>query len=319
MPTAVDPNECFVQSVVGRLVYPPYAPAPSHNMIHVDLKPVAIYGQERATIVSVSNTFEFRDVMAANYDIVITAEGMDTVRQQLVVNHADCGAGAPLRVDVQMKISPAFKSFMPESAVSIDSLMRKTPDAVVKLFEKVVDSEAKSDPKNVTSALVDVLKKAPDYYDANLKLGYVYRKNLQPNQAALALIRALELNPASMHARSALGQYTFEAGDFERTADLLGGATRLGSTSAEVYFMLGTSYYRLKRLDLAEASLLRALVIDSNMGKAYLQLYNVYLLMGEPEKALKEADTYLDKFRDAADRESLQIQAEKLRKLIKPF
>ena len=121
-----------------------------------------------------------------------------------------------------------------------------------------------------------------------------------------------------MIARSALGQYSFEANDFQKAVDLLDGAARLGSTSPDVYYMLGSSYYKLGQLDLAEANLLRALAIAPSIGKAYLQLYNVYIRGKAPDKTLKAVETYLEKYPDAGDRDYVQSMADKLRKSLKP-
>jgi tetratricopeptide (TPR) repeat protein len=121
-----------------------------------------------------------------------------------------------------------------------------------------------------------------------------------------------------MLARSELGQYRFEDGQFQEAANLLSEAVRLGSLSPDVYYMLGTSYYKLGQLDLAEASLRRALAINPTIGKAYLQLYNVYMRGKAPDKALKVVDTYLAKYPAASDRAYVQSMADKLRKALKP-
>jgi outer membrane protein assembly factor BamD (BamD/ComL family) len=83
--------------------------------------------------------------------------------------------------------------------------------------------------------------------------------------------------------------------------------------------MLGASYVQLGQLDLAEASLLRALAITPSVAKAHMQLYNVYMKRKMPDKALKEADTYLEQYPNAPDRDYVQAMAEKLRKALKPL
>ena len=125
-------------------------------------------------------------------------------------------------------------------------------------------------------------------------------------------------SPFAMGEQSALGEYAFDSEDFQGSANLLSEAVRLGSISPDVYYMLGSSHYKLGQLGMAEASLLRALAINPTIGKAYLQLYNVFMRGQIPEKALKAVDTYLEKYPDAKDREYVQSMADKLRKTLKP-
>ena len=123
---------------------------------------------------------------------------------------------------------------------------------MVEAFEKSLDREAKTDPKEMSATLLQVLKTAPDYYEANLELGLQYKKQDQRVDSIQTLTHALEVNSGSMLARSTLGEYNFEAGDFQEAADLLNEAARLGSQSPDVYYILGTSYYKLNQLDLAK-------------------------------------------------------------------
>ncbi len=128
----------------------------------------------------------------------------------------------------------------------------------------------------------------------------------------------LEINPASMRARAALGQRAYETNKFREAADLLSEAVRLGNISADVYFMLGSSYLKLEETDSAEASLLRAIAISPGFGRAYLALHNVYLKNRQLDKALAQLDTYLEKFPKAEDRDQVRSAADKLRKVIHP-
>ncbi len=115
-----------------------------------------------------------------------------------------------------------------------------------------------------------------------------------------------------------LGQSSFDAGDFQHAAEQLAEAVRLGSISPNVYFTLGSSYYKLGQTDLAEANLLQALTIDAGFKNAYLQLYNVYMLDQKPQKALEAAEAYLAKYSDGVDRDYVQSMVDKLRTKLKP-
>ena len=301
---------CHV-NVDGHLLYPAYATPIPHTS--VDILIVTPYGigtierftdawnQFHVSLPGPSPLFE--------YWVSINAEGMGMLRQKFFVPR-ECLPGPGISLDVLLH--PAVKqSDGSEDTVAVESLARKVPDKIIQTFDKSMDK------KSITT-LQQVVNTAPDYYEANLELGLEYKKTDQKEDAIRTLTHALEVNSGSMLARSALAQYSFEAGDFERTAELLDAAARLGSTSPDDYYMLGTSYYKLNRLDLAEAYLYRALSINPTIGKAYLQLYNVYMRAKVPEKALQAVDTYLEKYPEAKDRDYVRSMADKLRKTLKP-
>lgn len=300
---------CPPVDIAGHLLYPPYATPIPHTSVDITVITINGIGTiERFT--DAWNQFHLKLAPTSpevEYWVTIRAEGMEPVRQKLFVPR-ECGPGPG--IDLNVLLHSAIKpSETTEDTVAIENLKRKIPQKVVHTFEQ--DTKA-------VSALQDVIKTAPDYYDANLALGLEYKKQNKPEDSRRTLAHALEVNPGSMLARAALGEYAFEANDFQNAQALLSEAVRLGNISPDVYYMLGTSYYKLNRLDLAEACLLRALSISS-IGKAYLQLYNVYMKSKMPDKALKSADTYLEKYPDAEDRVYVRSMADKLRKALKPY
>jgi len=132
------------------------------------------------------------------------------------------------------------------------------------------------------------------------------------------LSRALDVNSASIAARTALAEIHFETADFRKTIDALSEVSKLGTSSADVYFMIGTSHYKLGALDIAEENLLRSLTLSpETMGQSHLQLHNVYLRRRDLPKALEQLDTYLQKFPNAQDRADIQSKADKIRKDVK--
>jgi tetratricopeptide (TPR) repeat protein len=307
--------------VNGELIFPAYIPVP--QLVDIELQPLNVYGKWFKATSNVYNQFQFDNVPPDDYYIVIRIQpGLDAVSQQLFLLPEDCGIQKIVvlpRVLVPMHISPAIKpSPIAEDAVSIEVLKREIPSQAVKAFDKTMDGEPKAAGQKTTASLDEILKIAPDYYEANLELGLAYRKESQNHESVQALQRALEINPGSMLARAALGQFDFEANDFKNAADLLSQATRLGNTSPDVYYMLGISHYKLNQLDLAEASLLRSLAITPTIGKSHLALYNVYMQLHQPGKALKEADSYLEQYPNAQDHEYVQSMADKLRKTLTP-
>jgi len=296
-------------NVDGHLLYPAYATPIPHTSVRIVAFPPLSPPTTIDLYTDAWNQFHvsLASSPAVEYWVEIHAEGMGSLRQKLFVPR-ECKPDPGIGLDILLH--PAVKpSEGSEDTVAIESLARKIPGNTVQTFEK---SNGKPAP------LAEILKTVPDYYDANLALGLEYKKANQNEDAIRTLTHALEINSGSMLARSALGQYSYEAGDFAKAAELLSEAVRLGSNSSGVYYMLGASYVQLGQLDLAEASLLRALAFTPTVLKAHMQLYNVYMQRHQPDKALKEAETYLKEYPAASDREYVQSIADKLRKALKP-
>jgi tetratricopeptide (TPR) repeat protein len=296
-------------NVDGKLLYPSYGtPIPHTRVVFFPEGRPQSLGIDAYS--NADQEYHLR-LRSGHYYVTVVAEGMELVRQRVTVPNDEClpSPGIQFEILLHTEIKPSIAA---EDTIAIESLARKTPASAVQTFEKSVSK------KNGPTALQEIVKTAPDYYDANLALGLEYKEAGRREDSIRTFTHALEVNSGSMIARSALGQYAFETQDYRKAADLLSEAVRLGSASAAVYFTLGSSYYKLDQLDPAEASLLRALKLDPGYGNAYLQLYNVYMKAHQPGKALEAAETYLRKYPTAEDREYVRSMADKLRKAAKP-
>jgi tetratricopeptide (TPR) repeat protein len=307
--------------VAGRLVYPAYATPIPHTRVEIQVIPPPpalpytidrysdAWNQFRISLPGPSPVFE--------YWLTINAEGMELLRQKVFMPR-ECKPDPGIALDVLLHPAVKPSDEPSEDTIAVESLGHKVPDKMIQAFDQSMEKKAKAQPQEMEAAFQQVVNAAPDYYDASLELGLEYKQANQPAEAVRTLTRALELNSGSMPARAALGEYAFDAGNFQTAADLLSQAARLGSISPDVYYMLGTSYYKLGQLAPAEACLRRALSIAPSIGKAYLQLYNVYMKAKMPEKALHSAQTYVQKYPDAGDRAYVQSMVDKLQKSVKP-
>jgi Flp pilus assembly protein TadD len=305
--------------VTGKLVWPADV---SPHLLDIDLE------DEDGNIIqstkSESNDqFRFTHVAVVNattcafknYHLQINAVGLDIVRQPLALS---TGNFSGAQVTIQLRRIPGLHSRSSEAVISIASLKQTPPAQALAAFDKAMAEQRKGDPKKSVADFERALKIYPDFYEANLELGLQYDKEGRDDDAIRLLSRALEINPASVRARTALGRHAYESKDFEKAAGLLKDAVQLGETSGDVYFMLGMSYINIDETDLAEASLLRALVIAPGKSEIHLALHNIYIKRRELDKALKELDTFLQEFPDAPDRERIQAEADRLRKALQP-
>jgi tetratricopeptide (TPR) repeat protein len=250
-----------------------------------------------------------------NYHIQINADGLDIVRQPLSLSTSNF-SGAQLTV--QLHRLPGLHSRNSEAVVSINSLKQAPPKDALAAFDKAMEEQRKGDTRKSVLDFERALRIDPDFYEANLELGLQYGKDGRRDDAMRLLGRALELNPASMRARTALGRYAYESKDFEKTTDLLKVAVQLGETSGDVYFMLGMAYINIDEMDLAEASLLRSLAIAPGKVEIHLALHNIYIKWRQLDRALKELDIFLQEYPDAPEHDRIQAEADKLRKVLQP-
>lgn len=293
--------------IVGRLIFPFGVPQ-SYLEIEMEAEDGTVV---RATKSGPNGEFRFDGVKLGSYYFIINTQGLDFVRQPLILDMQNFGSIRPM-IQLRRLHGKSLDEF--EDVVSIANLVQSVPKDAIKAVEKALEEQRKNDVVKMVAELERALKIAPNYYDANLHLGLHYKKAGQREQAVRLLLRAVEVNSASMKARAALGQLYFEGGEFQKAVDVLSEAARLGNTSPDLYFMLGTSHYKLGALVLAEESLNRTIVMSAGtMGETYLQLHNVYLKNKQLEKALLQLETYLLRFPDAPDRQDIQSRVEKLR------
>lgn len=268
------------------------------------------------TTSSPNGEFRFKAVKLGRYWLVIEGEKFENVRERLEVDVRTFGV-----VNVTLVLHPRNgirASGSGENVVSVDSLRRKAPKDAMKEYEKALDEQRKGDPKKVLDHLQKAIKIFPDFYDAHLQLGSHFQKAGNRPEAIKSFEKAVELDPASIKARNELGQLYLDSQEYEKAAGIEEEALKIGRVTADNFFILGTAYYKLNELDLAEENLQRALTLSpASMGNAHLQLYNVYMRGRQPMKALEQLDTYLTSFPKASNRDSIQEQADKLRQSLR--
>ena len=295
--------------VVGRLIFPSDVPV---RFIEIELE--VEDGTVMDSIKSGPNgEFRFDGVKLGRYYIVINAQGIAPVRQQLRLDGTNFGS---VRLEIPLHGFTAAEGG--EDVVDVEKLKQKIHKDAVKAFEKAEEARRKRDIKKFKSELEKALKIAPDFYEANLRLGLYHQGTGSREEALRLLSRALDVNSASIAARTALAEIHFETADFRKTIDALSEVSKLGTSSADVYFMIGTSHYKLGALDIAEENLLRSLTLSpETMGQSHLQLHNVYLRRRDLPKALEQLDTYLQKFPNVQGRADIQSKADRIRKDVK--
>jgi tetratricopeptide (TPR) repeat protein len=311
--TAADLHYAAGLPVTGRLVFPIGFP---QQYLDITLENESSGITVATTKSGPNGEFRFDGVGDGQYVFVISARGLQYVRQRLMLDRQQFGL---VRVAIPLRRLKAKSLIDAEDTVSIWSLKQDIPNEAVKAVEKGLEEQQKGNLVKTASELERAFRIAPGYYEANVQLGIFYHKQGRREEARDLLVRALEMNPASRKARAVLGLIYYETEDFQKSADILNESARLGNTSADLYYLLGMSYLHLGELELAEQTLQRTIALsDGTMGETHLQLHNVYLRLKEPRKALEQLDSYLQNFPNAVNRLEIQSKAEVLRKALAP-
>lgn len=262
-------------------------------------------------LTTANSRFEFDKVPLGIYYIDVVSPGIEVSRKQLVLTQNDF-------VQVEITIDLHRKAGTPQDSESVLSAAKSAEPIsrdAVKEYDKAIEEEHKGGPAKAIPHLEKAIKLSPNYFDAILQFGLDNKQTGNADAAIPLLARSVALNPASAVARLALGQLYFEKQQFQQAVDQLQEEIKVGSANAEAFYTLGTSHYKLDQLAEAEQDLRQSLNIsEETMGKAHLQLYNVYMRGNRRADALLELNVYLEKYPNASDRQVIQSLVDNLRK-----
>jgi tetratricopeptide (TPR) repeat protein len=260
--------------------------------------------------------FRFDRLRRGRYYITIEGEKFWNIREAVNVEQ---GAFDNVRVSFTLRARPGMSEAGPSDAtVSVAALRLPPPSREAqKEYEKAVLEQQRNEYKKAIDHLQKALKLSPDYYEATLQLGVEQHRAGKPDEALRLFERAVALNPGSTPGRHALGKIYFEKQEFQKSAEVLTELTKMGSTDADVYTLIGVTFYKLNDFHRAEEHLSRALLLaPANTGSIRLQLFNVFMKSNRLPQALEQLEAYL---KDSPNDSAIQQQAERLRQILKKF
>ena len=301
------------------------------------------------TLSDATGNFEFRNLDAGKYDVIVRVEGYSEAREIVEVGAnaneafllAQAAADAPetpvkplttaevvgstINVYVVLHkkdlVAGASADNDPEFA-AIAELSRKYPKKVLQEYERAVDYNRKGEAAHAAERYEAVLKLAPDFYYGHYSLGILYQKMERYRDAEREYNVARKLNPKSDQPLLNLGKLFMQEADasadkgpilvgriLDQALDILEEATKLQPASAMAHFLLGAAYHKSDFEEEAEANLKRAIEIDGAMESARLMLANVYIRHEKWDNALQLLDAYLAHNPNGSDR----VQVEEVR------
>ena len=249
--------------------------------------------------------FEFRNLASGNYYIVVRMEGYEEVRQQVDMSIVR-GSGASITVTLNRNMIGRTRSESDDDVVDITELQRDYPRKAVQEYERAVEDNRKGNTEKAIQRMEEVVKLAPDFYQAHNNLGVFYQKMARFADAAREYEVARTLNPRASEPLVNLGSLYIQESDARRdegniitgrilddALDILEEAVKMDSRSAAGYYYLGAAYYKSEFFQEAEQNLLRSQRLDPMSRPVRLMLVNVYMKMAKWESLLYQLNAYL--------------------------
>jgi len=184
-----------------------------------------------------------------------------------------------------------------ESTVSLKILIvRRRPRAAVEQFDKGLDLYNKGTPENYRKAIVcfqAALAADPNYSQAALYLGRVYRDLFQEDEAEKALRRAIEIDPDYLEARATLGGMLLDKGALDESILQLNAVVQHDRKDTLAWYLLAQAL-RMKELypDSIEAAR-NAIRLTPANAEAYFWLAESLRLTGKYQEATDSYQQYL--------------------------
>jgi tetratricopeptide (TPR) repeat protein len=136
---------------------------------------------------------------------------------------------------------------------------------------------------------------SPAEPDPYYRLGLVLREDGKGDEAQTAFEKVLELEPGNLMAVNQLVDLDIAKRDFNSAMSRVETLLKKSPVPAVAYFMEGKTYAAQGKFAEAEASLLKAIELDSNSLGNYQLLVSVYLSANKPDQAIRQLEILLSK------------------------
>ena len=272
-----------------------------------------------AALTDLKGSFAFYNVVLNDGEafLVVEEEGFEPVRERL--------DGRDIRSQYTVFLRPEFDTSATtgdadsNGPVDLRQLV-EPPEEAREEYDKALEESEKGDHSQAIEHLENALRLAPDFYEAQIKLGGEYLDLGQYRDAEAAYEQARQSNPNGVLVPLNLGILHFQEGElqaaadegiealrsFESARDALEEAIALDPISADAHFYFGATLYKMGGYAEAEERLQRVLELEAGFPQARLMLINVYARQNRYEAALEQAVAFLEENPDAPESSTIE-------------
>jgi tetratricopeptide (TPR) repeat protein len=290
--------DCTLFNLYGALIIP----VRDHpEKFTVFLKPHGGDQEFMHTYIDLNGRFFFENVPLGTYDVYTKIDGFKEMRERVDFSGHMGGQD-------NCKQNEIYWLRPEDTEVVVDERLRGYPKAAIDEYVLAVTADSKKQYKEVAAHLENVVRLAPDWYDAHCELGVAYEELNRLGDAEKEYRKALELKPDGFRAIMSLSRLlilvadekiqnpaTKDAGPplLSVARELLKNATTIDPMSAMAAYLLGAVDFRLASYKNAETELKQALELDKSIFPARVTLINVYIAQQQWQNALDNVDTFL--------------------------
>lgn len=275
-----------------------------------------------------AGSFEFRNLTAGGYWVVVNLEGYEEVRQQVEV-FPQMGRIVNVslflnKVNIPRRELTGLDAADPD-VIDVSQMKERFPKKAVQEYDKAIEEKKKGQNAQAMKRLEEAVRLAPDFFHAHNNLGVLYQKAARYRDAEKEFRRARELKAKSAQPLINLGSLFVEEADarkaegqevvgkiLDNALDILEEAVKLSPRSVLAYFYLGAANYKSSFYEEAEASLKKARELDANFGETRLMLVNVYVKQQRWDEVIQHLDAYLKENPKADNRAAIEDMRAKI-------
>lgn len=260
----------------------------------------------QATVADSQGRYRFTGIPRGTYYIMVKLEGFQEVRQRVdLISDTIVNIILDFQEERIVKPPTDFSGEQTE-VVDISDLSKNYPGSVIEKL-KAADKDVQSG--NFAKALPileELVRDAPDFYQAHRMLGMVYQKQSRYRDAESEYRTAVDLRQNSAAPLINLGSLFVEEADasasqgsavvrgiLNEALGSLNAAVKLKPDASFAYYLLGVTYYKSAFYEDAEENLKRALTLTPDLFDARLALANVYIRIQEWPNVISQLDAYL--------------------------
>ncbi len=229
--------------------------------------------------------FLFGNLATGEWEIAVSAEGYDGVKQVVRVNH-----GQVKNVNFTLnKIGLAAPTEMENTA-----------------FNQGITYFDKKEYKKAVEVFLSFAQEHPEMYQVNLNIAACYEQLSQYDEAVKHYQLFLEKEPQSIVALNGLAYSYYFNNDYKNAADIAQKIVALEPDKADNYYLLGEIFFGNELLEDALKSYKKAIEINSTHANSHKKIGFVHLKKKQHKEAIPYFEKYLELKPQSPDAEEIK-------------